>query len=119
MNNFVVLLFFVPILSALLLVINLLFATTNPDEAKVSPYESGMPVIVGQTRGTFHIHFFIVALLFLVFDLEVILLLPLAVSLFQVSVYGLSIAIIFFLVLTVGFVLEIGSGSINLKTTTS
>ena len=119
MNNFTVLLFFVPILSALLLVINLIISNSNPDESKVSPYESGMPVIIGQTRGTFHIHFFIVALLFLVFDLEVILLLPLAVSLFQVSVYGLSIAIIFFLVLTVGFVLEIGSGSINLKTTTS
>ena len=68
MNNFTVLLFFVPILSALLLVINLIISNSNPDESKVSPYESGMPVIIGQTRGTFHIHFFIVALLFLVFS---------------------------------------------------
>lgn len=107
---------FVPILSAVLLVINLLLAPSNPDEAKVSPFECGMNPVLGQTRSTFHIHFFIVALLFLVFDLEVLLLYPVAVTLYQVSVYGFSIAIIFFIVLTIGFVLEIGSGAIKIST---
>ena len=71
-------------------------------------------VIPGQTRGTFHIHFFLVSLLFLVFDLEIILLFPIAVTLYQVSSFGFSVAIVFFLVLTIGFVLEIGSGAIKL-----
>ena len=56
----------------------------------------------------------IVALLFLIFDLEILLLFPLAVSLYQVSSFGFSIGIIFFIILTIGFVLEIGSGAIGL-----
>ena len=114
MSNFLILFFFVPILSAALLGINLLLAPSTPDEAKLSPYESGMNPVPGQARNTFHIHFFIVALLFLVFDLEVILLYPLAVVLYQVSVFGFAIALIFFSVLTIGFVLEIGSGAIKI-----
>ena len=105
---------FVPILSSALLALNLLLAPSNPDEAKVSPYECGFNVIPGQTRGTFHIHFFIVCLLFLIFDLEVLLLYPLAVTLYQVSLFGFSVAILFFVVLTIGFILEIGSGAIKL-----
>ena len=56
-------------------------------------------------------------MLFLIFDLEILLLLPLAVSLYQVSIFGFSVAIIFFGVLTIGFVLEIGSGAINISNT--
>jgi NADH-ubiquinone oxidoreductase chain 3 len=56
----------------------------------------------------------IVALLFLVFDLEILLLFPLAVTLYQVSIYGFSIGMIFFIVLTIGFALELGSGAITL-----
>ena len=100
---------FVPILSSALLALNLLLAPSNPDEAKVSPYECGFNVIPGQTRGTFHIHFFIVCLLSLIFDLEVVLLFPLAVTLYQISLFGFFCWYCFFLVLTIGFVLEIGS----------
>ena len=53
-------------------------------------------------------------MLFLVFDLEILLLFPIAATLYQVSVYGFSIALIFFSVLTIGFVLEIGTGAIDL-----
>ena len=106
----------VPILSAALLALNLLLAPSNPDEAKVSAYECGFNVIPGQTRGTFHIHFYLVSMLFLIFDLEIVLLLPIAVTLYQVSFFGFSVAIVFFLVLTIGFVLEIGSGAIKITT---
>jgi len=54
-------------------------------------------------------------MLFLVFDLEILLLFPIAVTLYQLSIYGFSIAIIFFFILTIGFILEIGSGAISLK----
>src|ERR1700712_3348826 len=110
MTNLTFLFIFIPILSLILLALNVLLAVHRPDEAKVSAYECGFQAIIGQTRSTFHIHFYIVALLFLIFDLEILLLFPIAVTLYQVSSFGFSIAIIFFIVLTIGFVLEIGSG---------
>jgi NADH-ubiquinone oxidoreductase chain 3 len=108
-----ILFIFVPILALLLLALNLLLAPSRPDESKVSPYECGFSVIQGQTRSVFHIHFYVVAMLFLIFDLEILLLFPLAVSLYHVSIFGFSVAILFFFVLTIGFVLEIGSGAIK------
>ena len=108
-----VLFIFVPILSVLLLGLNILLAPNRPDESKVSPYECGYSPILGQTRTVFHIHFYLVSMLFLIFDLEILLLFPLAVSLYHVNTFGFSIAIIFFSILTIGFVLEIGSGAIK------
>jgi NADH-ubiquinone oxidoreductase chain 3 len=105
---------FVPILAFILLALNILFSPHKPDESKVSAYECGFSPVYGQTRSTFQIHFYIVAMLFLIFDLEILLLFPIAVTLYQVSIFGFSIAIIFFIVLTIGFVLEIGSGAIAL-----
>ena len=114
MNNLIMLFIIVPILAVILLALNVLFAPHRPDESKVSSYECGFIPILGQTRSTFQIHFMIVALLFLVFDLEILLLFPLAVTLYQVSIYGFSIGMIFFIVLTIGFALELGSGAITL-----
>ena len=114
MNTLLMLFIFVPILSVILLALNLLVAPHRPDEAKVSAYECGFNAIQGQTRSTFQIHFYIVAMLFLVFDLEILLLFPIAVTLYQVSTFGFSFALIFFIVLTIGFVLEIGSGAISI-----
>jgi NADH-ubiquinone oxidoreductase chain 3 len=53
-----------------------------------------------------------VGILFLIFDLEILLFYPLAVTLYQVSVYGFVIGIVFFTVLTVGFVYEFGKGAL-------
>jgi len=114
MNTLLLLFIFVPILALILLALNLLLAPHRPDEQKVSAYECGFSPVYGQTRSTFQIHFYIVAMLFLVFDLEILLLFPIAVTLYQVSTFGFSIALIFFIVLTIGFVLEIGSGAIAL-----
>lgn len=117
MNNLLLLFIFVPILAIALLALNFLLASHKPDEAKVSQYECGFNAIEGQTRSTFQVHFYIVGLLFLVFDLEILLLMPIGVTLYQVSTFGFSVAIIFFIVLTIGFVLEIGSGAISLSNT--
>nr|UEX92997.1 NADH dehydrogenase subunit 3 [Paramarasmius palmivorus] len=117
MNNLLFLFILVPILAIVLLLLNFLLASHKPDEAKVSQYECGFNAIEGQTRSTFQIHFYIVGLLFLVFDLEILLIFPAAVCLYQVSVFGFSVAMIFFIVLTIGFVLEIGSGAISLSNT--
>jgi len=116
MNTLLMLFIFVPILAVLFLGLNLLFAINKPDEAKESVYECGFNSVYGQTRSTFQIHFFLVALLFLVFDLEVLLLYPLAVTLYKVSFFGFFVALIFFIVLTIGFILEIGTGAIKVTT---
>lgn len=116
MNTIVILFILVPVLALVLLFLNILLAPHKPDESKVSAYECGFSVIYGQTRSNFQIHFYVVAILFLVFDLEILLLMPLSVTLYQISFFGLSIALIFFAILTIGFVLEIGSGAIKLTT---
>ena len=113
MNNFIILLFLVPILALALLLLNVLLAVHNPDAEKVSAYECGFISIFGQTRSNFQIHFFLVALLFLVFDLEIILIMPVGVTLYDIGNFGFSIFVIFFIILTIGFVLEIGSGAIK------
>ena len=114
MNNLLMLFIFVPILAFILLALNILLAPHKPDESKVSAYECGFSPVYGQTRSTFQIHFYIVAMLFLIFDLEILLLFPIAVTLYQVSFFGFSVALIFFIILTIGFVLEIGSGAIKI-----
>ena len=119
MNNFIMFLIFVPILALILLALNIFLAPHLPYEAKVTPYECGYSAIPGQTRSTFQVQFYLVAILFLVFDLEILLLLPIAVSLYQVGTFGFSVAIIFFIVLTIGFVLEIGTGAIKLTSSQS
>lgn len=115
MNNLFFLFIFVPILALILLALNVLLSPHRPDEQKVSAYECGFQPVYGQTRTSFQIHFMVVALLFLIFDLEVLLLFPLALTLYQVSTFGFSIGIIFFIILTIGFVLEIGSGAISMQ----
>ena len=114
MTNLFFLFIFVPLLAFILLALNVLLAPHKPDESKVSAYECGFSPVYGQTRSTFQIHFYVIAMLFLVFDLEILLLFPIAVTLYQVSTFGFSIALIFFIVLTIGFILEIGSGAIDL-----
>src|SRR5882724_6883702 len=54
-------------------------------------------------------------MLFLVFDIELVLLLPISVSLYAISTFGFVVAIIFFIILTIGFIFEIGNEVITLK----
>jgi NADH-ubiquinone oxidoreductase chain 3 len=115
MNNLFFLFIFVPLLAVILLALNLFLAPHNPDESKLSAYECGFIPVYGQTRSTFQINFYVIAMLFLIFDLEILLLFPIAVTLYQINVFGFSIGILFFTVLTIGFILEIGSGTISLK----
>src|SRR6478736_4552668 len=112
MNAITIMFLFVPVLVAILLVLNVLLAVHKPDTEKVTPYECGFSPVYGQTRAPFSIQYYLVGILFLVFDLEILLFYPLAVTLYQVSVYGFWIAIIFFTVLTLGFVYELGKGAL-------
>lgn len=106
----------VPILAFVLLFLNFLFSVHRPDDSKLSAYECGYSAVRKQNRTDFQIQFYIVAMLFLIFDLEILLLFPITVTLYKVSTFGFSIALIFFVVLTIGFILEIGSGAISITT---
>lgn len=117
MNNLLMLFIFVPILALVLLFLNFLFSVHRPDESKISAYECGYSAVRKQNRTDFQIQFYVVAMLFLIFDLEILLLFPIAVTLYKVSTFGFSIALIFFIVLTIGFILEIGSGAISIANT--
>jgi len=118
MNNLLMLFLFVSILALVLLFLNFLFSVHRPDESKISAYECGYSAIRKQNRTDFKIQFYVVAMLFLIFDLEILLLFPIAVTLYKVSTFGFSIALIFFVVLTIGFILEIGSGAISIAKST-
>jgi len=112
MNTLIILFLFVPFLALVLLVLNLLFAVHRPDTEKLSTFESGIMPIHGQTRAPFSVQFYLVAILFLVFDLELLVLYPVTVTLFQIGSYGFWIVLIFFTILTIGFIFEIGSGAL-------
>jgi len=109
----IVLLFFVPVLVAILLLLNVLLAVHRPDSEKVSAYECGFSPIYGQVRAPFAIQYYLVGILFLIFDLEIAVLFPLGVTLYQVTSYGFWVATIFLVLLTVGFVYEIGKGALK------
>ena len=105
---------FIPLLAIILLAINLIFAPHNPYQEKDSAFECGFHSFLGQNRTQFSISFFIFALLFLLFDLEIVLIFPYAVSAFTNGIYGLLIMFVFFLVLTVGFAFELGKNALKI-----
>ena len=113
MSSMTFFILFVCIIAALFLVINLLLAPHNPYKEKVSAFECGFHSFL-QTRLPFNISFFIYALLFLLFDLEILLIYPYAVSSYVNNVYGLVLVLIFTIILTIGFVFEIGKGALKI-----
>lgn len=117
MNPLFILFIVVPILAFILLILNFLLAPNNPDYEKVLTYECGFSPILGQTRNTFHISFFLIALAFLILDLEILLFFPLSVSLFEVGILGLTVALIFFIILTLGYAVEIIAGNLKISNT--
>jgi len=108
-------LIFIPILAIVLLAINLIFAPHNPYEEKDSAFECGFHSFLGQNRSEFSISFFIFALLFLLFDLEILLVYPYIVSAYVNGIFGLIVMLIFFLVLTLGFAFELGKNALTIE----
>ena len=106
---------FVPILAIILLGVNLIFAPHNPYEEKNSAFECGFHSFLGQNRSEFSISFFIFALLFLLFDLEILLVYPYVVSSYVNGIFGLIVMLVFFLVLTLGFAFELGKNALSIE----
>src|SRR6201986_1920387 len=105
---------FIPILAVILLAVNFIFAPHNPYGEKDSVFECGFHSFLGQNRTQFSISFFIFALLFLLFDLEILLVYPYVVSAYTNGIYGLVIMLVFFLALTLGFAFELGKNALKI-----
>jgi len=108
-------LFLIPVLGIILLLVNLILSPHNPYQEKDSAFECGFHSFLGQNRTQFSISFFIFALLFLLFDLEILLVYPYVVSAYTNGIYGLLIMIVFFLVLTLGFAFELGKNALKIE----
>jgi NADH-ubiquinone oxidoreductase chain 3 len=115
MASITLFLLFIPLLGIILLAVNLIFAPHNPYEEKDSAFECGFHSFLGQNRTQFSISFFIFGLLFLLFDLEILLVYPYVVSAYTNGIYGLTIMLIFFLALTLGFTFELGKNALKIE----
>nr|WOE91084.1 NADH dehydrogenase subunit 3 [Morbakka sp. MKL-2023] len=89
-----------------------LLSERSPDKEKLSPYECGFDPF-GQPGHPISIKFFLVAILFLIFDLEVVLLLPWAVSFGQCTLFSQGFVWVFLLLLVLGLVYEWASGGLE------
>jgi NADH-quinone oxidoreductase subunit A len=87
-------------------------ARQNPDTEKLSPYECGFEPFA-DARSRFDVRYYLVSILFIIFDLEVAFLFPWAASLGAIGLFGFWSMIVFLGVLTVGFVYEWRKGALE------
>ncbi len=99
-------------LGVLLLALGFVFGPRRPDPQKLSPYECGFEAFE-DSRMKFDVRYYLVAILFIVFDLEIAFLFPWAVALDSIGVVGLAAMGVFLLVLVVGFVYEWKKGALE------
>ena len=92
--------------------LNFVFAPKNPDPEKLSTYECGFEPF-GDSRMEFDVRFYLVAILFIIFDLEIAFLFPWAISLGNIGSLGFWSMMIFLFVLTVGFIYEWKKGVLD------
>lgn len=91
---------------------SLLAGKQNPDPEKLSAYECGFDAF-GDARSRFDVRFYLVTLLFIIFDLEIAFLFPWALSLGEIGLFGFWSMVVFLAVLTVGFVYEWNKGALD------
>ena len=99
-------------LSAAMVVASLVIGRQKPDSEKLSAYECGFEAFE-DARRKFDVRYYLVAILFIIFDLEVAFLFPWAVSLGEIGAFGFWSMVIFLGVLTVGFAYEWRKGALE------
>ena len=100
------------VLSVAVMALSFLLSQKKPNDEKLSPYECGFEPF-DDARTKFDIRFYLVALLFIIFDLEVIFLFPWAISLREIGIFGYSSMMIFLIFLTIGFIYEWKKGALE------
>lgn len=95
-----------------LMVAPFLVAVSNPDPEKLSAYECGFKAF-DDARMKFDVRFYLVALLFIIFDLEVAFLFPWAVAFDEAGLFGFWSVMVFLAILTIGFIYEWRKGALE------
>ena len=94
------------------ILINFISSPSNPDPEKLSAYECGFDAF-DDSRMEFDVRFYLVAILFIIFDLEIAFLFPWAITLGKIGVFGFWSMMIFLGVLTIGFIYEWKKGALE------
>jgi len=99
-------------LSGAFIIVNFVFSPKNPDPEKLSAYECGFEAF-DDSRMEFDVRFYLVAILFIIFDLEIAFLFPWAISLGKIGIFGFVSMMIFLAILTIGFIYEWKKGALD------
>ncbi len=108
----VIILFVATLIGLLPLLIGVILRPRRYYPLKLSPYESGMPP-VGEPRQRFSVRFYIIAMLFVVFDVEVVFLYPWAVAFDKLGLFGFIEMMIFIFILLVGYIYAWEKGALE------
>ena len=100
------------VLSCGFILLNFMLSPSRPDPEKLSPYECGFEPF-NDSRMEFDVRFYLVAILFIIFDLEIAFLFPWAISLGNIGLLGFSSMMIFLFILTIGFIYEWKKGALD------
>ena len=110
--SIIIFLFISLLLSIGFIVINYIASPSNPDPEKLSAYECGFEAF-DNARIEFDVRFYLVAILFIIFDLEIAFLFPWAISLGNIGLLGFFSMMTFLFILTVGFIYEWKKGALE------
>ena len=100
------------VLGTALIALPLVIAPSKPDPEKLSSYECGFPAFEG-SRSQFDVRFYLVAILFILFDLEIAFFFPWAITLKEIGWTGTIAGLLFLTILLVGFVYEWKKGALD------
>ena len=110
--SIIIFLFIALLLSIGFILINFISSPNNPDPEKLSAYECGFDAF-DDSRMEFDVRFYLVAILFIIFDLEIAFLFPWAISLGKIGIFGFWSMMVFLAVLTIGFIYEWKKGALE------
>ena len=110
--SIIIFLFIALLISIGFILINFISSPSNPDPEKLSAYECGFDAF-DDSRMEFDVRFYLVAILFIIFDLEIAFLYPWAITLGEIGVFGFWSMMIFLAVLTIGFIYEWKKGALE------
>ena len=114
MSSVTFLFVFVTILTIVFLLLNFILAPHNPYQEKYSIFECGFHSFLGQNRTQFGVKFFIFALVYLLLDLEILVIYPYGISIYENGIYGLIVVLLFIGIITAGSVFELGKNALKI-----
>ena len=110
--SIIIFLFIALLISIGFILINFISSPSNPDPEKLSAYECGFDAF-DDSRMEFDVRFYLVAILFIIFDLEIAFLFPWAITLGKTGIFGFWSMMVFLGVLTIGFIYEWKKGALE------